>query len=167
MNALSQPQGPGQSTEGPQRMRALYRGSRNISSRLSSPCLFSSYHTILIQGDWRQLLQWLLFLSFLDSCLWHIYMASKILILKQNFFKGWTQRIWKFPGQGLNPSLGSLCQAGDGTCASTATRATTVGFLTHCTTAGTPKILILYSLSSLYYWQRKGGALEKNSIWMD
>jgi len=61
--------------------------------------------------------------------------------------------IWKFPGQGLNPSRGhDLCHSyidtrssnalpwvGDGTHTSAATQATAVRILTHCATAGTPE----------------------------
>ena len=68
------------------------------------------------------------------------------------FFYGHTRGIWKFPGQGLNLSHSySLCcscdnagsfyplyQARDQTPAPQQTQATAVGFLTHCTTAGTP-----------------------------
>ena len=69
-----------------------------------------------------------------------------------DFFDGCTCGMWKFPGQGssqscgcnLYPSCGNarsfnpLCQAKDQTCASTATQVTALGFLMHCTTAGTP-----------------------------
>jgi len=67
------------------------------------------------------------------------------------FFNGRTPGILKFLGQGLNlshngdlhcscgnaGSCNPLCQAGYHTHASTAVKATTVRFLTHCTTAGT------------------------------
>ena len=44
------------------------------------------------------------------------------------FFYGCTHDLWKFPGQGLNPSLScNLCHS----CGNT-------GSLTHCTTVGTP-----------------------------
>ena len=48
------------------------------------------------------------------------------------------------PGIESQPQLqpmhfNALYQARDKTCTSTATQATAVGFLTHCTTAGTPK----------------------------
>ena len=65
--------------------------------------------------------------------------------------------IWKFPGQGLNPShscdlccscsnaryFNPLHWAGDQTSASIATQATAVGFLLHGATAGTPSGHIL------------------------
>ena len=68
------------------------------------------------------------------------------------FFNGYTHSIWRFLGQGLNPScshnlchgstntgsFNPLCQAGDQTRASTGTRAPVVGFLTHCATTETP-----------------------------
>ena len=41
----------------------------------------------------------------------------------------------------LNP----LCRAGDQTCATTATQATAVRFVTHCATAGTPIMTIFKS----------------------
>ena len=67
-------------------------------------------------------------------------------------FYGCTCGVWKFPGQGLNPShscdlchscsnvefFNPLCWAGDWTCAFTVPWAGTIGFLTHCTTAETP-----------------------------
>ena len=67
------------------------------------------------------------------------------------------QHIWKFLGQGLNPScschlchscsntrsFNPLCQAGDQTHASAANQAAVVGFLAHWTTAETPKSLVL------------------------
>ena len=65
-------------------------------------------------------------------------------------FYGCTHCIWKFLGQGLNPShswaavaipdpFNPLHQTGDWTHTSAATRAAAVGFQTHCTTAGTPE----------------------------
>ena len=73
------------------------------------------------------------------------------------FFKHHTHSIWKFLGQGLNPShicdlchswgnaesFNSLCQAGIQTCASTVTGATVVGFLSHIATAGVPRNKLL------------------------
>ena len=64
------------------------------------------------------------------------------------FFYGLTLCLWKFLGQGLNlshscsnsRSLTQLCRARDGTRTSAATPATELGFLTTCTTAGTPWI---------------------------
>ena len=63
-----------------------------------------------------------------------------------------TRDMWKFLGEGLNPShscklchscgnngsFNPLCRAGDWTCVSAATWASAVGFLTYCTTVGTP-----------------------------
>ena len=68
------------------------------------------------------------------------------------FLNGHTHGTWKFLGQELNlnqscdlrhscgnaKSFNSLHQTGDQTPTSTATRATAVGFLTHCATSGTP-----------------------------
>ena len=75
------------------------------------------------------------------------------LFKKKKKFNGCTCSIWKFLGQGLNPSCtcnlcrscdnaGSfkpLCQARDQTHTSAVT--TAVGFLTHCAAAGTPYII--------------------------
>ena len=63
------------------------------------------------------------------------------------FFNGCTLSIWTFLGQGLNlshscgntGSISPLRWADDGTCTSTATRATASEFLTPWATAGTPK----------------------------
>ena len=68
---------------------------------------------------------------------------------------GHTHGTWKFPGQGSNSShscnlhhrygnarsFNPLCLAGDQAHTSTALSATAVGFLTPCTTAGTPPLL--------------------------
>ena len=64
------------------------------------------------------------------------------------FFNGHNGGIWKLLGQRLNPShsccntgsFNPLHQARDQTCASIVTQASAVGFLTHCTTVGTPKV---------------------------
>lgn len=60
-------------------------------------------------------------------------------------FMSLTHSTWKFLSQGLNlsdscsiaVSFNPLCWAKDGTCASEATPATAVRFLTYCTTVGT------------------------------
>ena len=77
------------------------------------------------------------------------------------FFNGCTHGgIWKFPGQELNLShscdlgcswsnSGSFNHRAVRTCASIATQAAAVGFLTHCATAGTPVVGLLMSASTL------------------
>ena len=99
-----------------------------------------------------------LFLGQCDCILWDLKVrqqkSSNKLPLLHNFFSfyGHTHSIWKFPGQGLNPShscklshsccnagsFNTLPWAGDQTYTSTVTRATTVGFLSHWTMVGTP-----------------------------
>ena len=79
------------------------------------------------------------------------------------FLNGYTHSVWKFPSQGMNESkpqlqpmpqlrhtgsFNPLHQAGDRTCAFAATQATAVGFLIHCTTAGTPEI---YPLNKFFF----------------
>ena len=64
------------------------------------------------------------------------------------------RHIWKFPGQGSNPSRGcgkagnfnALSQAGDRICTSVATWVTAVEFLTYCTPARTPCQVFLFYL---------------------
>ena len=62
----------------------------------------------------------------------------------------------KFPGQGLNPSSSNtgsfnmLHWARVQTYASAATQATTIGFVTHLATAGTPSIRIFRALSIFF-----------------
>ena len=77
---------------------------------------------------------------------WDYYTINSI------FFNGHICSVWKFLGQGLNPScscdLGPSCsnartfnplhRAGDQTRTSAATQVAVVGFLTHCITVGTP-----------------------------
>ena len=66
-------------------------------------------------------------------------------------FYNCTLGIWKFLGQGLNPShscsntryFNPLCQAGDWTSTSAVTWAPTLEFLTHCTMEGTPHFLFI------------------------
>ena len=79
------------------------------------------------------------------------------------FFYGCTHKIWKFPGQRLNPShncnlrhsygntqsFNTLCMAGDVTRASAATQILAFGFLTHRATVGIPKAH--YILNSNFY----------------
>ena len=71
------------------------------------------------------------------------------------FFNGCSHSLWRFPGQGLNPShsfdlhhsysntgsLNLLCWAWNQTDASRVTQATAVRFLTHCAAAGTPRVI--------------------------
>ena len=73
------------------------------------------------------------------------------------FFNGHTHGMWKFPGQGMNPShsyscgsarsFNPLCQAGERTWTSAGTQATAVRSLTHCATAGIPLSDILAYLA--------------------
>ena len=96
--------------------------------------------------------------SWLGYYLWYFFTCklalSSFIVGVRDFyiFYGHTWGIWKFPGQGLNPScscdlccscsnpvsFNPLCQVGDRTHASAGTWAATVWFLTHCATAGTP-----------------------------
>ena len=81
------------------------------------------------------------------------------------FFNGHTHVIWKFLGQNLSHSLDLCCsrgnsrsfnplrQGGDQIHASTVTGAAAVGFLTHCTTAGTPHSQCFYYLHIHWYLQ--------------
>ena len=93
-------------------------------------------------------------------CVQHIHKCIKcfffggdfLFFIYLFFFNGCTCCLWKFLGQGLNPSCGcdlcyncsntksfnSLFQAGAKTCASAAPLATAVRFLIHCTAVGTP-----------------------------
>ena len=79
-----------------------------------------------------------------------------LLLFIFSSFYGHTCDIWKFLGRELNPShscnlvacstarsFNLLQQAGDWTCASPVTQATTVGFLIHCAIVGTPYLLSL------------------------
>ena len=105
------------------------------------------------------------------------------------FLNGCTHSMWKFLGRGLNPShsfnlhhscnntrsFKPLSQAGDQTHTSTATQATAVRLLTHCSTVGTPDSLsyvkfcvrfpkgnkfsatwIHKGISSVYTWSFRG-----------
>ena len=81
-----------------------------------------------------------------DSSNWSIFQCQ----LSSLYFYGCTCGIWKFLGQGLNPShscdLSHSCGnirsflihcTGYGPLASSVTQAAPVGFLSHCVTAGT------------------------------
>ena len=86
-----------------------------------------------------------IFLSFLPSFFLPSFLPSFL------YFNGCIRSLWKFLGQGLNPSRSrdlhdhSSCavsfnpvhKARDRTCSSTATRATAVRCSTHCATVGT------------------------------
>ena len=79
------------------------------------------------------------------------------------FFYGCIHSVQKFPSQGLNQShscnqscscsnarcFNPLHWARNQTCTSAATQAIAVGFLTHCTTAGTPTYLFIHLF--IYY----------------
>ena len=76
------------------------------------------------------------------------------------FFHGYIQGMWKFLGQGLNPSCScDLCHrcsntgsfhplhwARDQTCTSVATGATETGFLKHWITVGTPMHIFIIKI---------------------
>ena len=86
---------------------------------------------------------------------------------------GRTRDIWKFLGQGLNPSRSCeqrhscdstgafkpLCWARDWTCTSTVTQATAVRFLTHCTMGGIPhlnfKFICNEPMLCIYQWTKR------------
>ena len=87
------------------------------------------------------------------SIVWSFWLISKRLTLYIFFLiNGHTHSIWKFPGQGLNPShswgntksFNPLHQAGGRTHTSAATWAPAVRFLTYCTTAETPTFHISF-----------------------
>ena len=94
----------------------------------------------------------------------HVSMVYLFLFIPYCFFlNGQTHGVWKLPCQGLNLNFSCNCcswinpgsfnplhQAKDWTHASAANWASAVGFLTHCTTAGTPPFLI-FNLSGYIY----------------
>ena len=112
------------------------------------------------------------------------FKESTILIGVSFFsFYGRTYGIWKFLDQGLNLSHSyDLCLSCGNTgsfnslpCARNVTHmsvvTTSVGFLTHCTTAGTPLIVFLgvlfffffFVFLRLHLWHMKGSRLEVKS----
>ena len=96
-----------------------------------------------------------------DSNFYHFLFVFFVFL----FFYGRSHGMWKFQGQLLNlshscnqeycwgnaTSLNSLCPARARTRTSTATRATEVRFLTHCTTVGTPEITWLHFLRYVFW----------------
>ena len=85
-----------------------------------------------------------------------------------DLFNGLTFVIWKFLGQGWNPShsnlcskarcFNPLCQARDQTWTSTVTHTTAVGFFTHCAMAVSPiscnfKCIISYNPQNWSLWR--------------
>ena len=123
----------------------------------------------------------LTFLNIISNILWffvysplHIYLSNEKEVKMGlfywapgfHFFYGCTHSIWKFLGQGLNPSpncnlhcccgnTGScnpLHWAGNWTHTSTVTWASAVGFLTHCTATGIPSFILFYFFGCDMQW---------------
>ena len=91
-------------------------------------------------------------LCIINVCFCFCFMATPTTFWARNWIKD--ASVPSTAAEAMLKSFYLMCQARNRTCTSAGTRAVAVGFLTHCTTTGSPNICFYHYefLTSAFFW---------------